>query len=253
MFANPRTHRDYPWHTRLATHEHGRWFSRLAMIHELTHLWITELKMDKKPDISRGLSPSIVENLWMLDSLENSEVDAFLDDTHPEDVLGRLENTVWAAQAYTVRKFFENASSSEQPALMNVLEQTAWRFGRKIGETRWATSVGQTIPADDLRVQTFACADIPFLQKGPQHETILTRRAVRDEVQMEFLMCAHQIGYPDVAPEADRLCRLHAQWIRGFAYGMNHRISVETFHKGGSNARCGQIWTLIRNVPEAEK
>ncbi|MCM2279524.1 MAG: hypothetical protein NDJ89_15720 [Oligoflexia bacterium] len=233
--------REYTWNSRAADHHHHRRFKKLIGLHELTMAWVRELRIERAPHLlARGLSPDVADQLWVLDALDaDSRLDPLLDDTAPEDVLGRLERTVWSVQAYTLSRLIEKTSLAEQPALEGALEQASWKLGRRVAEIRW-----KELPEEaraDLRALVPAASGAPFLDV-PEGEGLLVKRALRGEAAFEFLACPHRRSqFPDVASIASELCALHAQWLRGFAYGLNHRISAENAPSG---ARCGQRWRL---------
>ena len=120
----------------------------------------------------------------------------------------------------------------------SVLEQVAWKQGRARSETIWKKLVAKG--SQDLRDILLALNDSPF-SGYPQGDGFLMRRALSHEVQLELRACPHQIHYPEVAPVADRLCRLHAFWMKGFAYAMNPQVSVEHVVQ---TPRCIQRWYL---------
>lgn len=238
--------RDTPWHLRAATYAEHRWFSNLVQVHELTIAWIRELNMDRAPYLmARGIHRDAAENLWMLQSLgPDTKLDSFLDETDPTDVLARLEHTVWAAQAYTLRKLLEKTPADHRAALESSLEQAAWKLGRRAAETRWSELQPQQ--RSDLRSLIHLFEDIPFY--APMNgEAVLLRRALRAEARVELLRCAHQLPIFEVAAVADELCSVHAHWARGFAYGLNQRSMMERISPGTVARRCELHWLLIEN------
>src|ERR1700744_252004 len=107
--------RDYPWHLRLPTTQQYQWFKNLVDLHELTREWLKEIQTDRPAHLlTRGLSPEVSENLWMLDSLSQTEMERLLDDTSPDDTLSRLEHTVWAVQSWTLTHIYGRATPSNK-------------------------------------------------------------------------------------------------------------------------------------------
>jgi hypothetical protein len=230
--------RENPWHLRLPTTEHHQWFKNLVDLHELTTSWLKEVQTDRPSHfLTRGLSTEVTENLWMLDSLSNTPMEKLLDDTQPQDMLGRLEQTVWAFQSWTLTQLYgKTTPSSTRNALDSMLEQASWKLGRSCVEARWR-ELAQT-GNQDLRDILLALNDSPF-SGYPKGEGFLVRRAIAKEIQIELRCCPHQVQYQEVKPVADRLCRLHSHWMRGFAYALNNRVSVEHLVQ---SPRCVQRW-----------
>lgn len=239
--------KDYTWHQRLAGHTHYRWFAHLVEMHRLTRAWLEELQIERAPYLlDRGIltdsMPEIAREFWILDSLDKYPLEHFLDDTRPEDVLQRLDHTVWAAQAYTLGRLIEGAPEKEHKVLESVLEQTAWKLGRKTALERWEKL---SEPArGDLRVLVNVISDVPFYA-GAQScgmSPVLVRRAIRDEFQVELFSCPHESPYVEVRTVADFLCQSHLHWLRGFGYGLNHRLSLDSAPR---KHRCEHRWHLI--------
>lgn len=248
--------REHPWYTRRATTRHHLWFRNLTDLHAITLEWLKELRHDRPAHfLPRGMSENISENLWMLDQLASqfpsseggSEIrglDSLLDDTSPDDLLGRLEHTVWAVQGWTLSGILDQISKSspeDRSAVMNQLEQSSWRAGRDCASRRWPL-LSET-SRRDLRGLLSAFHDSP-LHGHPDHRSWIERRALNQEAEIELCACPHQCPYAEISEIADALCDLHAHWARGFAYTLNDRVSIE--HRmgerriGGRASRCIQ-------------
>lgn len=229
--------RENPWHIRYPSTEHYQWFKNLVDLHELTTHWIKEVQADRPSYLlTRGLSKEVSQNLWMLDSLSETPLEKLLDDTLPKEMLGRLEHTIWAVQSWTLSNLQERTTSSNRNSLDSLLEQVCWKLGKTSAETRWNQQCKKgNLP---LREVMLSFNDSP-LSGYPHSEGFLVRRAIQNEVQVELRFCPHQIPYPEVKAVADQLCHFHAQWMRGFAYALNHRTAVEhVVH----SPRCFQRW-----------
>src|SRR5579885_70624 len=240
-------HREHPWHERTAGAKHYQWFSRLVSLHELTQGWLRELQVERPGHlITRGLKPQVSQNLWMLDFLSRPgskagpSMDSLLDDTSPEDILGRLEHTVWSVQAWTLMSCVERAPADTRQALESILEQSSWKLGRKHGEAAWPSLPEHA--RQDLRALLLALS--PHLVSGTGGDEFLLKRAVQSEVQIELKSCPHRSRYLETAPIADLLCRLHAQWMRGFVYALNSKVTVEHMI-GKAPHRCLQRWFFL--------
>jgi hypothetical protein len=230
--------RENPWHLRHPTTEHYQWFKNLVTLHELTQNWLNELQPDRAPDLfTRGLSPEITENLWMLRAISEDNMENLLDDTLPEDLLIRLEHTIWAVQATALVNLQGKTAAQNRPSSEDsLLEQISWRLGVAAVESRW-----QALAANgpqDLRDILLAMNDTPF-SGYPTGNGFLVRRAITTEIQVELRCCPHRLHYYEVKSVADRLCRLHAQWIRGFAHALNKEVNIEHVVQ---SPRCIQRW-----------
>ncbi|MGZ3688760.1 MAG: hypothetical protein ACXVBW_10695 [Bdellovibrionota bacterium] len=236
--------RESPWHLRLPSAEHFQWFRNLVDMHEITTQWVRELREDRpEHGLTRGLSREVSENLWMLDSLSQMPMERLLDDTSPSDLLGRLDRTVWAAQAWTLANLFKPAKGEKKAtasmALESVLEQSCWRLGRACAEKRWPMSAGRTDA--DLRRIVLCLQDTPFAGY-PRGEGFLVKRLIASEAQLELRSCPHRSLYPEVEPIADALCKFHSHWIRGYAYGLNNRASLDYLP---GEPRCTFRWFFV--------
>ncbi len=229
-----------PWHLRLPTIENYQWYKNLVDQHELTECWLKEVQNDRPSHLlTRGLSSEITENLWMLESISKIELHQMIDDTQVEDMLGRLEHTIWAVQSWTLNALISHSTSATRNALDALLDQLSWKMGKISVESRWKKHTTQK--QQDLRQILLCLKDSPF-SGYPHVDGFLIKRASEKEVQIELRACPHQIHYRETKPIADRLCRLHTQWMKGFAYGLNSRISVEHVIQ---SPRCIQKWFFI--------
>jgi hypothetical protein len=231
--------RENPWHLRLPTTEHFQWFKNLVTLHELTLAWLQELRLDPSLEpYTRGLNPQVSENLWMLNQLSKKNMSDILDDTLPEDLLGRLEHCIWAVQASTLQILAgKNSENYSNPQKENSLEQISWKFGIAAVEARWPELVRKG--CKDLRDILLAMNDSPFAGY-PRGGGFLVRRAIQTEIQLELRACPHQSHYYEVKSVADHLCRLHAYWIRGFAHALNKKVQIEHVVQ---SPRCLQRWS----------
>ncbi len=227
--------REYPWHLRLPTHEHYKRFFYLHHLHELTQSWIREAEVDPPPVHSKGTSIDVTENLWMLDLIHKGELEVLLDDTSPNDILNRLERTVWAYQSLSLVHLY-GRTLPNKTSLDTILEQSSWKMGKNYSELQW-NSLSHT-GSQDLRDILLALNDSPFAGY-PTGDSFLVRRAISTEVQIELRSCPHRVHFPEIRGVEDRLCRLHAHWMRGFGYSLNNRVSVQHLVQ---SPRCTQRW-----------
>jgi hypothetical protein len=237
-----------PWHQRLATHSHHRRFEYLVELHRLTETWLRELQAARPAhSLDRGLGPEIARNLWMLENPSERGFEALLDDTSAEDVLSRLERTIWAAQAYTLAQLLERTEPSERSVLDSILEQISWKLGRAYAERRWSELPEES--RNSLKALLLTFGDSPFgaAPFGSAHEgrSYLVLRATEKEAQIELHHCPHQSGYSEVKRIADELCAIHHHWTRGFAYGLHHKLQVSRLER---THRCGQRWTFAHGL-----
>jgi len=233
--------RENPWHLRIPTTEHYQWYKNLVDLHRLTEAWRRETHTEiLTAGVGSHLGRKVKESLWMLGSLLDRNIEQFMDDTHPEDLLGRLEHTVWAVQAGTLAAILASTASrtnsTDAAATKKLLEETSWNLGKSCAETRWSSQVHQK--TWDLRDILLALEDSPF-SGYPHSNGFLVKRAIRSEIEIELKVCAHRSRYAQVHPIADELCYFHRHWMRGFTSALNSQIEVEA-HSGAE--RCVQRW-----------
>lgn len=236
-----------PWHERLATHSHHRRFEYLVELHRLTETWLRELQVERPAhSLNRGLGPEVAGNLWMLENPSERGLNAILDDTSAEDVLSRLERTIWAAQAYTLGQLLDRTGSQDRSVLDSILEQTSWKLGRAYAEKRWPHLSPDH--RQNLRRLLLAYADTPFgavpFGAAQEGKSFLVLRATEQEAQIELHHCPHQSVFSEVKRIADELCTIHHHWTRGFAYGLHNRLQVHLEMSKEHTQRCGQRWTF---------
>jgi hypothetical protein len=236
--------REAPWHLRIPNSEHNQWYKNLVELHRMTVQWRLKTHTENLiPQIHARLGRKVQESLWMLDSISdfNNPSNTFehlLDDTAPEDVLGRLEQAVWAVQAVSLRMIINQANSSE---ILEILKESARLLGRACVEARWKNITGKWKKKNqDIRDVLLALHDSP-LSGYPHKNGFLVKRATSQEIQIELLSCPHNVPYPEVQNLADTLCRLHAEWISGFNSGLNDQIQVEYIL---NLPRCLQYWRI---------
>ncbi|MDR3608709.1 MAG: hypothetical protein P4M08_15200 [Oligoflexia bacterium] len=240
------------WNSRTIHYEHEHQFEKILQLHRLTEAWVDALKevTEERPShfLNRGLSRDMADALWRLESLSQERLEDLLDDTSTDDVLSRLDHTVWSVQAYTLAKLLERANSSAP--LKSVLEQTSWKLGRNCAEKRWSEL--NPLSRKNVAELVLALNDTPFGNDG-----VLMIRITAREAHFEMLRCAHQQSSNEVRSVADALCGLHAHWLKGFAYGLNPAVGVETIHcttssnleSGSGPTRCHCRWTLAELTP----
>jgi hypothetical protein len=232
------------WNTRSVTHKHHAWFRNLTELNEITSSWVSELKLERPSHaMARGLPREATQDLWMIDNLgEDGSLESLLDDTRTSDLLQRLERTVWSVQAWTFMHLMDRTKAPERPALEAMLSQTAWKLGRKSAESRWQGMPGDT--RSDLRAMFFALNDSPFT--GSHQRTVLDQylvtRAVASELRLELLHCPHRMDMSEISPAADSLCRIQADLLRGFVYGLNSRIGIDHTI---ARPHCQQRWSFV--------
>lgn len=233
-----------PWHVRRAGTEHLKWFQNLVDQHELTRSWIEDLKISRASNaLTRGLSKEATENLWMLESLSDARLEEFLDDTSPDDLLGRLDHTVWAAQAATLQELFAKTTDPDAlRALVSTLEQSSFKHGRRICETRW----GSHPQLGNMPLPTVLAAlwDSPF-SGFPRKSGILNRRVTDQGFDVLWRASPYQSPYPEVRGIADHYCEILAQSVRGYVYVLNHHALLECVKL--SNTECALQCSRVSN------
>lgn len=237
-----------PWIERRAFVHHEQWYNRLIGLHELTLSWLKELRIDRPAHFlnripAGALSEGMREMAGLLEGFavggsQGQFLTDLLDDTSPDDLLGRMERLIFVVQSATVGGILERAE------MKNVLEQAAWRCGRQYAQGLWQGV--DTLDRGDLRQVVLAYSRSCVFPRVPQ-DPILLQRSFAHEVKLELRSCPHQSPYAEVQAAAHLLCPMHHQWTRGFAYELNARIEVDHgVTSGPLPSRCTQRWSLQR-------
>jgi hypothetical protein len=240
--------RENPWHLRVPTTEHYQWFRNLVDLHRLTEAWRLETNTENLTKTSgTNLGRKVQENLWMLDGLLESNIEKYLDDTLPEDLLGRLEHVILAVQAETIAKIINKSNPNQlyptdvknlSEPFAKAVEQSAWKLGRACVEARWSPLTAYN--NQDLKSVLLALQDTPF-SGYPNSNGFIVRRAITSEIEVELKSCPHLSYYTEVHSVADCLCGLYTHWMRGFASALNNKVKVELIQE---TRRCLQRWYL---------
>lgn len=169
-------------------------------------------------------------------SLESME--AVLQAEMPAELLQRFERTVLVFQAAGLGMLLEKTPKGEQPALVNLLEQSSWRAGKTHAESEWKGA-----PISLLRDVLSCLRDSPLgVYEG--RPRVLVIRSTRNEMLMEVRSCPHTSQIPEVKQFAEALCRLHARWVAGFIQGVMPTIRLD--HQcpvGSGRGYCGEVWS----------
>ena len=174
--------------------------------------------------LKRGPGYEITADLRLLDSLARSSLSDLIDDTSAEDILWRLENSVWVVQGYTLLNLIGRTTPEDKAALHTMLEQISWKTGRELAE-----KYSKQIPImwhEDLRALLPILQDKYLAENGCMNP-LLVSRATGCELQLELLTCPHRSKYEEIRLIADELCNLHAHRLRGCAYFFDSRILME--------------------------
>ena len=236
--------RKNPWHLRTPSTEHYQWFRNLVDLHRITESWRAESAVSTLTNrTTPSLGRKIKETLWMLDELLNKTIEDYMDDTLPQDMLGRLDQAVWTVQAETLSTLLGKTNSPETEILSKtgeeLLRQNAWKLGKSCVETRWRPLINRGGQAP-LREVLLALQDTPF-SGYPNGDGFLVKRAVPTQIEIELRSCPHYSQYAEVHSVADSLCLLHTHWMTGFASALNEKIKVEHLQE---SRRCLQRWYL---------
>jgi hypothetical protein len=244
--------REHPWHLRRATAQHHLWYRNLMELQRVTQGWLKEINVERPTHfLGHSSPPEVRETIARLEGLADvalradteGGLDQLLDDTWPEDLLGRLQNGIETLQAWTLRMILERLAGNEdaRAAQIGALEQSTWRAGRDCAALRWKGS--DATSREDLRYLLAAFRGNPLnpARLGPP---VLVERALRNELSMQLLQCPHRSTNAARLVVADTLCSLHDQWIRGFVYELNPRVRIETSRSGSDDGRCRHRWWL---------
>jgi hypothetical protein len=237
--------RDYPWNQRTALLKHHRWFRNLMDFHSITRAWIEECQ--PKGGATPQHSPHYSEDLKLLETLPDARLELLLDDTSPEDLLTRLEHSVWSVQGWTYstlsdRQGGKGATPAAASTLWSTLEQATWKQGQAVAEKRWQR-IGES-SRSDLRAIFLTMIDSPIaLSLG--EDAFLLKRGLPTHIEFEFRACPHDARFPETTSSTDELCALHSAWIRGYLYGLNPKAQLEYLGRNADRPRCSQIWKIM--------
>jgi hypothetical protein len=224
--------REHPWHLRRVSTAHAQWFRDLTDLHALTLAWLREAGQP----LTQFIPATGADDLDLEECLPRLDpgrpLEEMLDDTLPDDVLGRLERTVWALQAWVAKGLIETLSREKLGAV-------AQEAGRACALSRWPSLDDSA--RGDLRGVLAAFRDSPLVGHGGR-ESLLITRAVARELHLELHLCPHMTAFPEPRACADLLCALHMDWIQGFVRALNDRIHIE--NRVELPHRCQQRWTL---------
>ena len=240
-------HRHQKWHSRIPTNEQYQRFRNILDIHNLTRGWLTEIETSLNRQtylLPRVKVPGVEENLWMLEKLSEtyaaSNLDQLLDESQPNELLDRLERTVWVTQSWTFQEIMGKTPEAETDAMLGLLEQSSWKSGRKSAAGRWPDLTKSS--RENLRsiLATFLQTHI---SASTLQDSLLIRRATPELCEFELLNCPHQSPFAEIKKAADSLCLQHYHWLKGFAYQLNTTVRSEYQPTQGSR-RCQQHWSL---------
>ncbi len=251
----PSTRRDNPWDKRRANFEDVQRFQNLVDLHCLTRHWLVDLNLSESElphRLIRVLSPAAHEAYKIFESLTESTVprniDEILDESHPKELLDRLEAMVWTLQSWLLRSLREKTSDAEQSALSVSLEQSSWNAGNRIAQQKWTQRAGDTdaiAPRRELEA-IFQALKGGALSRYPMPHAFIVVRSLPHELEFEMCHCPHVSRYSMAHPAAtiSDLCLLHSFWIKGFVYGFDPLVKVSYSARTGADpaSRCFMRW-----------
>lgn len=233
--------REYPWHSPKGNLKEHQWYRNIVDFHELTLAWWKELEAQYAVyQLGRGLPNDIAEKHWTVKSLQETELEQFLNDSTPDRVLLGMERNVWSVQAATLLYLLEKITKdSERDSLRALLTKVSWNYGRKLAENRWGTDL---FKKSDIRVLLAGLSEAP-ISAGSTGVGFLVRRALEGRAEIELTTCPHQRNQEEVRRVADELCTIHGGWISGFIYGLNNKVVIEATRQ---TPRCLQNWRILQ-------
>ena len=243
--------REQPWHFRRASHWHFQWYRDLMELQKITLGWLRELNVDRPSHfLGHSVSPAVRESIRGLEQAADLALQAdsegsfesLLDDTSPEDLLGRIELAIHSLQGWMLRSILDRTPVEGLAPLLGQLEQSSWKSGRECGALRWKNP--DAIELSDLRAVVLAFRDNP-LCIGVHKDGILVVRSTRQEVRLELRICPHQSQNAATLSVADELCGLQAHWIRGYLYSLNPKVYVDYLPRTpDTGQRCTHRWRV---------
>ncbi len=240
--------REHTWNSRLASTQHFRWYRDLRDLHALTRHWSQRLSVDSiRTAGAEAKRLPFPETLELLRSLEAPEtrLSTLLDDTLPEDSLGRLDHVVRAVQSDTLQL----ASQKFAAQTLGTLAETTFDAGKSCADERWNSVPSQASQNDselhgNLRGILSMTEGSPIFGRG----SLLSLRSLPNELKLEVLDCPHTSHLAETRTQADTLCALHVEWLKGFLSALNPEIRVDyeagSSHGGHSEKRCRLTWHL---------
>lgn len=236
--------RENPWHLRVPNIEHHLKFKFLGYFHQLTVSCLHSVTQ-QWPSSSQNLNKKWLDSLRSFEPLLQFEMGPYLDHARIEDRLDQLRQTAWIIQGWCMRYLLEGTSSTSIPSqdeIKNRIFQTARELGRDAAQKEWPIRSG--FDANDARSVFLALGSTPFLGEWDS-PSYLIKRATSCAVTIELHLCPHNVALPEVIPVADILCKLHSEWLSGYAQALQPRMSLE--HQVRT-PRCTLYWTLSDQV-----
>lgn len=235
--------REHPWSLRRPTHQHYQWFQNLIDLHALTKSWLSQLDAHGKEQgkLLRIIPPEVRRKLEILESLiqasRPADLEILLDSAYPEELLTKLELSIWTVQAWSIQHVQEVTQETEKDALKNLFEQTAWSAGRSCAQQRWVN-----FPVDarnDLQALFHAVENSPLA--GYPHENFaIVRRSTPTSLELEWMEYPHHKKTTELELTSSKIFHFHTHWIRGFLYHLNTKIVVDL--KDFGDGHFSQTW-----------
>lgn len=253
-----------PWNLRRPNLDHFREFRQLLDLQDLTRTWLAALEREL-PGLPKALSTdlnlaALLESISILDRVagesfdsdSSRELDDYLDDQLPSELLASLERKVWAVHAWTLIKIGEEESTENRDVLSAILRQSSWGAGREASRKRWEIFPDEW--SGDLRALFTAAMDSPFLKPFPT-PSFVVKRSLPDEIELLLLRNPYLSEFQEVLDVAPKLLPLHEEWLRGFLFHLNSKIKV-TSELGGAGLATDlasnlvlQKWSLLESFP----
>ena len=228
-----------PWHLRIPHFEHQHRFKNLVDLHDLSWRWahLSEIKLDSHHPSLKALK-SIRSDLWMLDLLPQAQLESYLIELHPEEVLSRLEKIVWITQSWLLQHLLEMHTQKESP-ILSTLEQESWRAGKECALRRWSPFLMKR-KKPSLSEVALAFSNSPF-SHYPHGDPFQVQRATSSHAWLTRQSCPHTSHHPEVLEKADELCSLHTHAMKGFAFSLRPSLQIEV---PDPQRPCIQRWHL---------
>lgn len=198
--------REQPWHHRRISSTDERWFQNLVDLNLLSQALETEFQLKQ-----------------LSFDFQNT-FETLLDDTHPEDLLGRMEQCIWTAQSSLLKNISINVTQKNRETIQEKLKYCAWHAGKLCAQRRWAKFPEGA--KNDCRALLTAIHNLPFFGSGAK-EPFLIKRVTQNEAQFTLLICPHEIPLSVVQPTAHTHCTVQMHWINGFLAHLNPQVEFQ--------------------------
>lgn len=234
--------RSFPWQERTALLKQHQRYENLLEFHTITQSWLSPLAISKTRRKNQDFHTLLNRPLVNSTGIDFPSLDSLLDDTSPEELLDRLEQSVWEVHLEQVQ--VRLSSTTENSGLQTLLK-SFFDSGAQFAARRWNVLKEGNPSRQDLRALLFLATNSPLSSRGGE-QNFLIRKNLSHEIEFELLACPHLSHFCKKSDSLDSLCALHSEWMRGFLQTMNPRAEFHytALNRSQSAGKCRQRWSL---------